>query len=233
MVFGSCLLRAIMAQPLEPFTPARTFFQVLPPSLVWKTPRSSLSSQRCPVAQASTSLLSFGSTRILAMCSLSFRPTLVQFSTPSVDLYTPSPTDTLLRNHASPVPTHTIFEFEGSIATAPINCTSSRSNTGLYVVPPLTDFHTPPLAAPTNTVMRPFSSTASTAAMRPLIVAEPMFRAGNPETVAESKRYGACAPACSAAKNKTAPANQILNCIKCREPRTHAFMFANPLPDRK
>src|ERR1700726_2997547 len=41
MVFGSCLLRAIMAQPLEAFAPARTFFQVLPPSLVWKTPRSS------------------------------------------------------------------------------------------------------------------------------------------------------------------------------------------------
>jgi hypothetical protein len=34
--------------------------------------------------------------------------------------------------------------------------------------------------------MRPFSSTASSAAMRPLMVAEPMFRDGNPETVAES-----------------------------------------------
>src|SRR5580700_10186279 len=86
MVFGSCLLRAIMAQPLEPFTPARTFFQVLPPSFVWKTPRSSLSSHKCPVAQTSTLLLSFGFTKILAMCSLFFRPTLVQFSPPSVDL---------------------------------------------------------------------------------------------------------------------------------------------------
>src|SRR5208282_20140 len=131
------------------------------------------------------SLLSFGSTRILAMCSLSFRPTLVQFSPPSVDLYTPSPTDTLLRNHASPVPTHTIFEFEGSIATAPIDCTSSRSNTGLYVVPPFTDFQTPPLADPTNTVILPSCSTASSAAIRPLMVTEPIFRAGNPEMVAE------------------------------------------------
>src|ERR1035438_200030 len=105
MVLGSFWLRAIMAQPLEPFAPARTFFQVLPPSVVWKTPRSSLSSHKCPVAQASTSLLSVGFTRILAMCSLSFSPTLVQFSPPSVDLYTPSPTDTLFRTQASPVRT--------------------------------------------------------------------------------------------------------------------------------
>src|SRR6202166_766409 len=138
------------------------------------------------------------------MCSLSFRPTLLQFSPPSVDLYTPSPTETLFRVQASPEPTQTIFECEGSIATAPIDCTSSRSNTGLYVVPPFTDFHTPPLAAPTITVMRPFSSIASSAAMRPLIVAEPILRDGNPDTVAESKRYGACAPACTAAKVNTA-----------------------------
>src|ERR1700735_4721462 len=131
MVFGSCLPRAIMAQPLDPFAPAKTFFQVLPPSLVWKTPRSSLSSHRCPVAHARTSLPSAGFTRILAMCSLSFKPTLFQFSPPSVDLYTPSPTDTLFRTQDSPLPTQTIFEFDGSIVTAPIDCTSSRSNTGL------------------------------------------------------------------------------------------------------
>ena len=98
----------------------------------------------------------------------------------------PSPTDTLLRTHASPLPTHTVFEFDGSIATAPIDCTLSRSNTDLKVVPPFTDFHTPPLAAPTNTVMRPSSSTASTAATRPLIMAEPILRAGSPDTVAAS-----------------------------------------------
>src|SRR6267154_374727 len=106
------------------------------------------------------------------MCSVSFNPTLVQFSPPSVDLYKPSPTDTLFRVQASPVPTQTVFEFDGSIGAVAIDCTSSRSKTGLYVVPPFTDFQTPPLAAPTNTVMRPSSSTASRAAMRPLIVAE-------------------------------------------------------------
>src|SRR5271165_754742 len=96
----------------------------------------------------------------------------------------PSPTDTLLRIHDSPVPTQTFFGLEGSIATAPIDCTSCRSNTGLNVVPPLIDFHTPPLAEPTNKVMRPFWFTPSTAAIRPLMVADPMLRAGKPETVA-------------------------------------------------
>ena len=51
---------------------------------------------------------------------------------------------------------------------------------------PFTDFQTPPLAEPTNTVSLPFSFTASTAATRPLIVADPILRAGSPEMVAAS-----------------------------------------------
>ena len=61
----------------------------------------------------------------------------------------PSPTDTLLRIHDSPVPTQITLGFLGSIVTAPIDCTGCLSNTGLNVVPPFVDFHTPPLAAPT------------------------------------------------------------------------------------
>src|SRR4051812_13072813 len=99
----------------------------------------------------------------------------VHVSPPSVDLYTPSPTETLLRVHASPVPTQMTFGFVGSIVIAPIDCTSSLSNTGLYVVPPFMDFHPPPLAAPTYTVRRSPSWTAVTAATRPLIAALPMF----------------------------------------------------------
>ena len=57
--------------------------------------------------------------------------------------------DTLLRGQDSPVPTQTVFEFVGSIVTAPMDCTSCLSKTGLYVVPALVDFQTPPLAAPT------------------------------------------------------------------------------------
>ena len=42
--------------------------------------------------------------RILAMCRVSLRPMLVQVWPPSVDLYTPSPWDSLLWKHDSPVP---------------------------------------------------------------------------------------------------------------------------------
>src|SRR5947207_137059 len=98
----------------------------------------------------------------------------------------PSPMDTLLRTQLSPVPAHTFLELDGSIARAPIDSESAESNTGLKVVPPLTDFHTPPLAAPAKTVRRPLSFTAATAATRPLIAAEPMLRARMPDTVPES-----------------------------------------------
>ena len=108
----------------------------------------------------------------------------------------PSPTDTLLRTQLSPVPAHTIFGLVGSMATAPIDCTSWLSKTGLNVVPPSTDFHTPPLAEPAMTVMRPLSSTAATAAMRPLICAEPTLRAGSPEMAPASNRAGRDAPGC-------------------------------------
>src|SRR4029077_4494664 len=106
----------------------------------------------------------------------------------------PSPTETLFRVQASPVPTQIVLGFDGSMATAPIDCTAWRSNTGLNVVPPFTDFQTPPLADPTKTVRRPLSRTAATAAIRPLMVADPMLRAGRPEMVAESNLI-ACAEA--------------------------------------
>src|SRR5436190_5741144 len=130
------------------------------------------------------------------MCSDSLRPRLVQFSPPSTDLYTPSPIETLLRVHASPVPTHTTFGFLGSMVIAPIDWTGCLSNTGLNVVPPFTDFHTPPLAAPMYTVSRSPSFTASSAATRPLIAAEPMLRAPKPEIVSESTFTAACCGAC-------------------------------------
>src|SRR5262245_42573015 len=97
----------------------------------------------------------------------------------------PSPMDTLLRVQLSPVPTQIVFEFFGSIVIAPIDWTGCLSKTGLYVVPPLTDFQTPPEAAPTNTVKRSPSWTPASAATRPLIAAEPMLRAPRPEIVSE------------------------------------------------
>src|SRR5947209_12756574 len=112
----------------------------------------------------------------------------------------PSPTETLLRIQLSPVPTQTILWFEGSTVKAPMDCTPCLSNTGVKVVPPFSDFHTPPLAEPANIVILPFSSTASMALMRPLMVADPILRMLSPEIVAESNFTGRgvgcpCAPA--------------------------------------
>src|ERR1039458_8692244 len=101
--------------------------------------------------------------------------------------------ETLLRTQVSPVPTQTILGLPGSMATAPMDCTVWLSNTGWKLVPAFTDFQTPPLAEAAKTVRRPPSLTASSAAMRPLIMAEPMLRAGKPEIVPESKRTGGCA----------------------------------------
>src|SRR6266536_2177630 len=94
--------------------------------------------------------------------------------------------DTLLRVHDSPVPTQTFFEFFGSSAIAPIDWTCCSSNKGRYRVPLSSDFQTPPLAAPTKSVILPEGSRVpAMAEMRPLIAAEPMLRAPRPEIVAE------------------------------------------------
>src|ERR1700722_6772440 len=98
----------------------------------------------------------------------------------------PSPIETLFRIHDSPVPTQMVLDEEGSIAMAPIDCTGCLSNTGLKVVPPFSDFQTPPLAEPTYIVSLPSTRTAARAATRPLICADPMLRATRPEIVSES-----------------------------------------------
>src|SRR5262245_58208652 len=96
----------------------------------------------------------------------------------------PSPTETLLRVHDSPVPTHTVFGRAWSIATAPIDW-QYLSKTGLNVVPPSTDFHTPPPAEPTYSVRRS-PSRPSIAAMRPDMVAGPIARSETPPNVSAS-----------------------------------------------
>src|ERR1700745_2304982 len=94
--------------------------------------------------------------------------------------------DTLLRVHDSPVPTQTFFEFFGSSATAPIDWTACSSNIGRYRVPLSSDSQTPPLAAPTNSVILPDGScTPPMHEIRPLIAAGPMLRAPSPEMLAE------------------------------------------------
>src|SRR5207253_5217348 len=87
----------------------------------------------------------------------------------------PSPTETLLRVQASPVPTQIVLGDCGSTVIAAMDSTGSLSNTGLNVVPPLVDFQTPPLAGPTYTVSRPFSLTAAIAVTRPLLACDLML----------------------------------------------------------
>src|SRR3954469_19361684 len=87
-----------------------------------------------------------------AMRSLFSSPIRVQCSPPSIDLYTPSPIDALLRGLPSPVPAKTTFGFEGATAIAPIDATACPSKTGLRVVPPLVVLTTPPLAPATKYV---------------------------------------------------------------------------------
>src|SRR5215471_17595855 len=94
--------------------------------------------------------------------------------------------DTLLRVHDSPVPIQTFLEFFGSSAMAPIDCTACSPNIGRYRVPLSSDFQTPPLAEPTNSVILPDGScTPAIHEIRPLIAAEPMLRAPSPEMLAE------------------------------------------------
>src|SRR5216684_6385361 len=98
----------------------------------------------------------------------------------------PSPTETELRVQDSPVPTQTVCGLVGSMTMAPMDCTGALSKTGLNVVPPSADFHTPPLAAPTYSVVLPSWLRAARAAMRPLIAAEPMLREPTPDMTPES-----------------------------------------------
>src|SRR5204862_1814731 len=173
-------------QPVERFAPFRTCCHFLPPSVVLYKPRSGESLHNAPGTATNTVSLFLGSMAIRATRSEFSRPARDHVSPPSVDLYIPSPMDTLLRVHDSPVPTQTFFEFFGSSAMAPIDCTGCSSNTDRYRVPLSSDFQTPPLAAPTKSVILPDGSRVpATAEMRPLIVAEPMLRAPRPEMVAE------------------------------------------------
>src|SRR5207249_12292243 len=133
----------------------------------------------------------------------------------------PSPIETLLRVHDSPVPTQTFFEFFGSSAMAPIDCTGCSSNIGRNRVPLSSDFQTPPLAAPTKSVILPDGSRVpAIAEMRPLIVAEPMLRAPRPEILAEL--YGASSAAQRTVQRKKSDAktHRTPKALRAKSPET-------------
>ena len=109
--------------------------------------------------------------------------------------------DTELRVQLSPVPTHITCLLVGSSAMAPIDFTGSLSKTGLKVVPPSSDFHTPPDAEPISKVTLPSGSwRPAMAAIRPDMVAEPMLRTPRPEMEALSKDCAEAGATASAAE---------------------------------
>jgi hypothetical protein len=138
------------------------------------------------------------------MRSVFSSPMRCQVRPPSRVLNSPSPTDTLLRGLPSPVPTQTTSGLLGSIAREPMDATGCSSNTGSQVMPPLTDFQTPPVAEPTQTRFGSFAHP-STTAMRPLMAAGPMARAFMPASREESMA-AAAGPARSARPRAQAPA---------------------------
>src|SRR5437868_15457092 len=95
-------------------------------------------------------------------------PTRAKLAPPSAERYTPTPAYESELVFPSPVPTQTEWS-AGSTATAPIERLGWESKTGAKCWPASVDLHTPPSAAPAQTV-RP--STAS-AVMRPVTRPEP------------------------------------------------------------
>src|SRR5262245_62116922 len=61
------------------------------------------------------------------ICPASASPTWRHVAPASVDLYTPSPAETLPRIHAEPMPTYTTFGSDGATATAPTEALPSVS----------------------------------------------------------------------------------------------------------
>ena len=75
-------------------------------------------------------------------------PVWVQVSPPSVERYTPLPSETLLRMWASPVPAQTTCGSAGETARAPIESAGWSSKIGVQRTPPSRLRKTPPEAAP-------------------------------------------------------------------------------------
>ena len=82
-----------------------TFFQLAPPSVDLKTPRSAFGAYRCPIAATNSTFAFLGSTAIFPMCCVSASPMCFQLFPASMDLYIPLPNPTESRSVLSPLPT--------------------------------------------------------------------------------------------------------------------------------
>src|SRR6056297_79635 len=82
----------------------------------------------------------------------------------------------------SPVPTQTVFGFDGSSVMAPIEYESCPSKIGFQVVPELTVFQTPPEPTATYQTLG-LSGCSAISAIRPDMNAGPMVRSSRPAKV--------------------------------------------------
>src|SRR5688572_12327097 len=136
-VFGFDGSIAISVAPVFSSTYS-TLFQLWPPFVLLKTPRSAFGPNRFPTAATHTMSGFVGCTMMRAIDCVSRSPTCVNVRPPSVERYMPSPNDELCRLFASPVPTYTTFGFDGATSTAPTDDVVYVSKIGSNVVPLLT-----------------------------------------------------------------------------------------------
>ena len=119
------------------------------------------------------------------MTCVSRSPTYVHVRPASVDLKTPAPGETELREFGSPVPAYRMLVSEGAIAISLTACTPVRSKTGSHVVPALIERHKPPVAKETKMTLG-FCGLASMSTTRPVMLAGPIERHRNAARKAES-----------------------------------------------
>src|SRR5499427_9258855 len=113
------------------------------------------------------------------MCSDAWSPIFFQLAPASRLRYTPSPNPTWRPPTFSPLPTHTISGWLGSMVTQPTEYDASFSNTGCQVVPAFVVFQRPPL--PTATYQMSWSlGWMAMSLTRPEVMAGPMFRNSSP-----------------------------------------------------
>src|SRR3990172_3195359 len=123
------------------------FFQVRPPSVVLKTPRSVFRLKRSPYAATQTVFGSVGWMRTAPICPALYRPANVHDWPPSVDLNTPRPVETLLRTPSEAVPIQITSGAASKATTEHMEPTGTLpSVSGTQDSPPSVVRKSPPLA---------------------------------------------------------------------------------------
>src|SRR5262245_525602 len=102
------------------------------------------------------------------MVPVSVRPMCVQVLPASVDLYIPVPGRLARKMLSSPVPTYTMFGFDGATATSPIDAVAWCSKIGFQAWPLSEDFQTPPEAEPIYKVRVAPAPVTAIDVMRPV-----------------------------------------------------------------